>query len=155
VSTPEDDSDALKLDNQLCVPLYVASRLVTQAYRPHLERLGLTYPQYVVLLVLWETDGATVSEIGARLTLDSGTLTPVLKRLVAAELVIQERMPEDGRWVRNYLTARGRALKAEVAALPGELVCEVGLSMDEVVELRERLTALIAKLQRHLAPADE
>jgi DNA-binding MarR family transcriptional regulator len=146
-----DDSDALKLENQLCVPLYVASRLVTQAYRPHLERLGLTYPQYVVLLVLWETDGATVSEIGERLSLDSGTLTPVLKRLVAADLVAQQRMAGDGRWVRNYLTARGRALKAEVASLPADLVCDVGLDIDDVVELRQRLAGLIAKLDRHLS----
>jgi DNA-binding MarR family transcriptional regulator len=151
----DDNDDALKLGNQLCVPLYVASRLVTQSYRPHLERLGLTYPQYVVLLVLWETDGATVSEIGERLSLDSGTLTPVLKRLVAAELVMQERMPGDGRWVRNYLTPQGRALKAKVTALPGDLVCEVGLEIDEVVELRDRLNRLIAKLHRHLTPDDE
>lgn len=154
-SVSADDSDSLKLENQLCVPLYVASRLVTQAYRPHLDRLGLTYPQYVVLLVLWNQDGATVSEIGERLSLDSGTLTPVLKRLVAAGLVTQERMAEDGRWLRNFLTPQGRDLKANVAKLPSDLVCDVGLDIDDVVELRERLTRLIAKLDRHLACAHD
>jgi len=144
-----DDGDALKLDNQLCVPLYVASRLVTQAYRPALERLGVTYAQYVVLMVLWETDGASVTEIGERLFLDSGTLTPVLKRMVAAELILQER--GDSRTVRNHLTPRGRALKAEATSIPGDLVCEVGLDGDEAIELRDRLRQLITKLQRHLA----
>jgi MarR family transcriptional regulator, organic hydroperoxide resistance regulator len=144
-----DDGDALKLENQLCVPLYVASRLVTQAYRPALERLGLTYPQLVVMMVLWERDGASVSEIGERLALDSGTLTPVLKRMVEAELIQQER--GDGRTVRNHLTPRGRRMKAEAVSVPGDLACEVGLDETEVNELRERLQMLIAKVQRHLA----
>jgi DNA-binding MarR family transcriptional regulator len=144
-------SDSLRLENQLCVPLYVASRLVTQAYRPHLEPLGLTYPQYVVLLVLWEGDGVSLNEIGERLSLDSGTLTPVLKRLVASGLVLQRTAPEDRRSLRTYLTARGRAMKTSVAHLPGDLVCEVGLSMKEVTELRERLAGLIGKVQRSAA----
>lgn len=146
-----DDGEALKLNNQLCVPLYVASRLVTQAYRAHLERLGLTYPQYVVLLVLWETDGASVKEIGERLCLDSGTLTPVLKRLAAAELIVQERTRGDARSVRNYLTPRGKDLKAEVSSLPTDLLCEVGLSLQDAIDLRDRLRGLIDKLQLRLS----
>jgi MarR family transcriptional regulator, organic hydroperoxide resistance regulator len=141
------DDSPLKVDNQLCVPLYVASRLVIQAYGPHLERLGLTYPQYVVLLVLWEQDGASVREIGERLSLDSGTLTPVLKRLVAAELVMQKRVPGDGRMVRNYLTPRGRELKTAATPVPGELLCEVDLSVDDLEVLRDRLHHLIGKLK--------
>jgi MarR family transcriptional regulator, organic hydroperoxide resistance regulator len=150
-----DDSDALKLDDQLCVPLYVATRLVTQAYRPLLERLGLTYPQFVVMMVLWESDGASVREIGERLSLDSGTLTPVLKRLVAAELIMQERTSDDARSLRNYVAPRGRALRSEAARIPGELVCAVDLPMDELVQLREQLKQLIGKLQRHLTVDDE
>jgi len=154
VSTP-DDGDTLKLDEQLCVPLYVASRLVTQAYRPLLDRLGLTYPQFVVMMVLWESDGASVREIGERLSLDSGTLTPVLKRLVAAELIFQERTSDDSRSLRNVLAPRGLALKAEAARVPGELLCAVDLPMDDLVQLREQLKQLIAKLQRHLTVDDE
>lgn len=150
-----DEDEALKLDNQLCVPLYVASRLVTQAYRAHLEPLGLTYPQYVVMLALWETDGLSLQEIGDRLSLDSGTLTPVLKRLVASKLVKQRRAPDDRRSVLTYLTPRGRALKAKAASVPMDLLCEVGLTMKEVAQLREHLSALIGKLERRVALVDD
>ncbi len=110
--------NALKLDNQLCFALYSASLAMTKLYKPMLEPLGLTYPQYLVMLVLWESDGVMVSEIGERLFLDSGTLTPLLKRLEAAELLIRVRDAQDERRVRIKLTAAGRALKKQAASIP-------------------------------------
>ena len=98
----------LRLDNQLCFPLYAASRLMIQAYRPHLDALGLTYPQYLVLLLLWERDGQTVSELGERLLLDSGTLTPVLKRMQRTGFVVRARRGSDERVVENRLTPSAR-----------------------------------------------
>src|SRR3954462_10871670 len=106
-----DPDRLLHLDNQLCFALYSASLAMTKLYKPLLDELGLTYPQYLVMLVLWERDGLTVSEIGERLSLDSGTLTPLLKRLEAAELVSRIRDTDDERRVHIRLTAAGRRLK--------------------------------------------
>src|SRR3954470_3587338 len=107
-----DPDRALLLDNQLCFALYSASLAMTKLYKPLLEDLGLTYPQYLVMLVLWERDGLMVSELGERLFLDSGTLTPLLKRLEAAGLIARIRAVEDERRVHISLTAAGRKLKA-------------------------------------------
>ncbi len=145
----DDDSDdfaGLKLDNQMCFPLYAASRLVVQAYRPQLEALGLTYPQYLVLLVLWEKDGSTVGEIGARLKLDSGTLTPLLKRLAADGLIKRRRSREDDRSVENWLTTRGGELKVPAAQIPGQLLCSTALELCEVDALRAALLPILQKL---------
>lgn len=139
--------EVLKLDNQLCFPLYAAARLVTQAYRPHLDALGLTYAQYLVLLVLWEHDGQTVSEIGERLLLDSGTLTPVLKRLARAGLVRRSRRASDERLVENRLTPAGRRLERRAAKVPLALLCEVGLDLDETARIRDTVRGLVAKLR--------
>jgi DNA-binding MarR family transcriptional regulator len=152
---PKRSEDPLLLDNQLCVPLYVASRLVTQAYRAHLEPHGLTYPQYIVLMVLWETDGVSLQEIGGRLSLDSGTLTPVLKRMVVAKLITQRRDARDRRVVHTFLTAKGRRLRAKVTHVPVDLLCEVGLTMTEVTQLKQRLSSLIGKLERHATHLSE
>ena len=111
--------DPLRLDVQLCFPLYAAARAMTQVYAPLLSKLGLTYPQYLVMLVLWETDGVTVKALGERLYLDSGTLTPLLKRLETQGLVRRERSKEDARSVRVHLTAPGRAHAARATAGPG------------------------------------
>ncbi len=137
----------LALDNQLCFALYAASRLVTQAYRSHLEALGLTYAQYLVLLVLWEGDRMTVREIGQRLYLDSGTLTPVLKRLERLGLVRRARRRDDEREVETRLTAAGRKLETRAAAVPLGVLCEAGLTIDEVVQVREPVRALMHKLK--------
>ena len=107
-----DPDQALLLDNQLCFALYSASLAMTKLYKPLLDELGLTYPQYLAMLVLWERDGLTVSELGERLSLDSGTLTPLLKRLEAAGLIARIRAVEDERRVHITLTAAGRKLKA-------------------------------------------
>ncbi len=141
----------LRLDEQLCFALYTASRLVTRAYRPLLEALGLTYPQYLVLLVLWEEapDGrraVSVGRLGERLFLDSGTLTPLLKRMEAAGLVHRARSSEDERVLEVRLTPAGRALEAEARHVPLTLLCKAEAAPAELVELRGRLRQLIASL---------
>src|SRR5213080_3658005 len=110
-STKPTTDQALKLDNQLCFALYSASLAMTKLYKPLLDELGLTYPQYLAMLVLWERDGLMVSKLGERLSLDSGTLTPLLKRLESAGLVARIRAVEDERRVHVTLTAAGRRLK--------------------------------------------
>jgi len=139
---------ALLLDNQLCFALYSASLAMTKLYKPLLDALGLTYPQYLALLVLWERDGLTVSEIGERLSLDSGTLTPLLKRMEAAGLVSRLRDADDERRVLIQLTAAGRRLKAKAQHLPGCVLqaaqcdlAEVQALTRQVQALRQRLTA--------------
>lgn len=149
MNTPRLSSDqALKLDHQLCFALYSASLAMTKLYKPLLEELGLTYPQYLAMLVLWEQDGVTVSELGERLYLDSGTLTPLLKRLEAADLVTRLRDVQDERRVLIRLTATGRKLKARAARIPGCVLeaaqCEVSEAMaltQQVQALRNRLSA--------------
>jgi DNA-binding MarR family transcriptional regulator len=145
----KDEFDALKLDNQICFPLYAASRLVVQAYRPHLERLGITYLQYLTLMVLWEKDGSTVSEIGERLMLDSGTLTPVLKRLASDGLVKQRRSRDDERVVQSWLTERGRTLKTRAVDIPTQLLCSTTVDLDEVLQLKTALAPVLEKLVAH------
>ncbi len=144
--------DPLHLDDQLCFALYHASRALTRAYAPLLEPLGLTYPQYLVLLVLWEGDGVTVTELGERLALDSGTLTPLLKRLAHQGLVSRKRGEDDERVVRIHLTVAGRTLRAKAKKVPLDVACSAGYdlaserSMRELARLRDELTALAARL---------
>jgi len=137
---------ALRLDQQVCFPLYAASNLLIRRYRPLLEPLGLTYPQYLVMLVLWEASPLSVGEIGARLLLDSGTLTPLLKRLEKAGLVSRQRVADDERRVSITLTGEGRALREQAAAIPNTLVCQLGFSAPEILRLREDLQALTRRL---------
>lgn len=140
--TPAVDERWLQLDHQLCFALYSSSLAMTKLYKPLLEPLGLTYPQYLVMLVLWETDGPTVSQLGERLMLDSGTLTPLLKRLEAAGLVQRLRDTEDERRVRLQLTRDGRALQRKALAVPAAVACAAGCQLDELVSLTARLKAL-------------
>src|SRR5438876_11982645 len=132
----------LKLDRQLCFALYSASLAMTKFYKPLLEPLGLTYPQYLVMLVLWEADGLTVSQVGQRLQLDSGTLTPLLKRLEGQGLVQRLRDAEDERRVLLQLTAAGRALKAKALAVPEALACASACELAELVTMTVRLKLL-------------
>lgn len=149
MNTPRLSSDqALKLDHQLCFALYSASLAMTKLYKPLLEEMGLTYPQYLAMLVLWENDGVTVSELGERLYLDSGTLTPLLKRLETADLVTRLRDVQDERRVLIRLTAAGRKLKSRAARIPDCVlqatqcdVAEVMALTQQVQTLRDRLTA--------------
>ena len=135
-----------KLSDQLCFAAYSFSHALNRAYRPLLEPLGLTYPQYLVMLVLWEADGQTVKEIGEHLRLDSGTLTPLLKRLETIGHVTRRRGREDERQVIVHLTAEGRALAEKAAAIPTALGCAMGAEWSEIVELRERLLSLRDRL---------
>lgn len=149
--------DVLALDQQVCFALYTASRAVTARYRPLLDELGITYPQYLVLLVLWERDAQTVKEIGAALRLDSSTLSPLLKRLEATGLVARSRRADDERSVTVRLTGTGAALRRQAQAVPGRLVCddtgEAGFSLDELDTLRETLVRLTAALTQLQEPA--
>ncbi|TMH29511.1 MAG: MarR family transcriptional regulator, partial [Betaproteobacteria bacterium] len=120
-STPRRSDAWLQLDNQLCFALYSSSLAMTKLYKPLLDPLGLTYPQYLALLVLWERDALTVSELGERLFLDSGTLTPLLKRMEAAGWLQRERAADDERRVIVSLTAQGRALRDSARAVPKQL----------------------------------
>lgn len=142
----EKEYEALHLDNQVCFPIYAASRLVMQAYRPLLAELGLTYPQYLVMMVLWETDARTVGELGERLYLDSGTLTPLLKRLEKQGLLTRNRRKEDDRTVENHLTEQGLALKEVAVNIPSELVCSADLDVDELGDIQVKLNELVEKL---------
>jgi DNA-binding MarR family transcriptional regulator len=137
----------LLLDTQLCFSLYAASRAMTAAYGPLLEPLGLTYPQYLVMLVLWEADGLSVKDIGDRLQLDSGTLTPLLKKLEAQGLVARARDEDDARVVRIALTRPGRELRRKANAVPRGLFCQMGLDLPAIARLREELTTLTQTLR--------
>lgn len=140
-------SDALRLENQLCFALHAASRAVTAAYQPLLDELGVTYPQYLVLLTLWEKDGLSVSRIGERLYLDSATLTPLLKRLEASGLVERRRSKDDERVVEIWLTAAGKRLKRRAAEVPHALVTRSKLSLDDIARWRAELQALTRTLR--------
>jgi DNA-binding MarR family transcriptional regulator len=135
-------ADWLLLDRQLCFALYSASLAMTKLYKPLLEPLGLTYPQYLVMLVLWERDGITVSQLGDRVALDSGTLTPLLKRLEASQLVHRLRDAADERRVLLQLTPTGRALKAKAITVPEQVACASGCELGELAALTARLKAL-------------
>lgn len=135
-----------KLSDQLCFAAYSFTHALNRAYRPLLEPLGLTYPQYLVMLVLWEADGQTVKEIGERLKLDSGTLTPLLKRLETIGYVSRRRGKVDERQVIIHLTEEGRALSDRAAGIPVELGCAMGAELGEIADLRERLLAMRDRL---------
>jgi MarR family transcriptional regulator, organic hydroperoxide resistance regulator len=139
----------LALDQQLCFALYSSSLAMTKLYKPLLEPLGLTYPQYLVMLVLWETDGLTVSQLGERLWLDSGTLTPLLKRLESASLLQRQRDAGDERRVRLQLTPSGRRLRQRAEAIPRAIACATACELDEI----SRLTQQLKTLRGHLAQA--
>jgi DNA-binding MarR family transcriptional regulator len=146
-------ADWLQLDRQLCFALYSASLAMTKLYKPLLEPLGLTYPQYLVMLVLWEGDGITVSQLGERVALDSGTLTPLLKRLEASKLVQRLRDNADERRVLLQLTQAGRALKGKAAAVPEAVACASGCALDELAALTTRLKALRDQINQSSARA--
>lgn len=142
----------LRLDSQICFAVYSAAHAFNRVYKPLLDRLGLTYPQYLVMLVLWERDDIPVKDIGGRLFLDSGTLTPLLKRLEAAHLVKRTRSSEDERQVLIALTAQGHALKDKARSVPQSILAASDCSVpelvamkDEIVALRDRLNAVIGE----------
>lgn len=146
--TLEQINEILKLENQICFPFYAASRLIVQAYSPYFEQMGITYPQYLVMMVLWEKDAQSVKEIGLKLFLDSGTLTPVMQKLTAQGYIKRVRDEKDDRIVLNILTLKGRKLKAAAAEMSFSLFCNSGLTEAEATVLRSSAQGLIEKLTR-------
>lgn len=146
--------EQLKLQNQLSFLLYAASRLVIQEYQPYLEKLGITYPQYLVLMVLWETDRISVSEITHRLLLNTNTITPVLKRLEAQGTITRQRSQEDERKVIVTLTPKGKQMQIEAASLPEKLVASLvssNVKIEELQMLKDQLYMIIHYLSNKQA----
>lgn len=138
---------ALKLDELLCFSLYSANHAMTRLYRPLLAELGVTYPQYLVLVALWEKDSQRVSELGERLALESNTLTPLLKRMEAAGLLVRRRNPSDERSVIVALTDKGRSLEQASVDVSNRILDAVGGDVAEMIELRDRVQTLAERLQ--------
>ena len=134
----------MKLDNQLCFSLYAASREVIKTYKPLLDKYGLTYTQYIAMLVVWEYEKITVKEMGQKLHLDSGTLTPVLKKLLSMELIDKYRDKDDDRVVIVEVTEKGRKMKHEIIEVPEKMYCKFGKNIEDVVELKRLLDNLLA-----------
>ncbi len=134
------------LEDQLCFALYAASRAMTARYRPLLDAIGLTYPQYLVMMLLWEEDNQTVGQLGARLSLDSGTLSPLLKRLTTAGLVTRHRRVEDERSVAIALTDAGRALHDKAEAISEEIICALDLDREEFADLKAKLNLITERV---------
>jgi DNA-binding MarR family transcriptional regulator len=145
------DAVSTHLDQQLCFALYASSRAMTKAYAPLLEPIGVTYPQYLVLLALWEEDDLTVSGIGDRLYLDSGTLTPLLKRLETQGLVTRRRDPEDERSVVISLTTAGKRHRSKAEGIMTGIACAMGMPISELIALR----ASLQKLMKHVHSYNE
>lgn len=141
-----DDVDLLALDRQLCFALAVASRSVIGAYRPILEPLGLTHPQYLVMLALWETAPRSLSDVATVLRLEPATLSPLVKRLEAAGLVTRERAADDERRLELRLTTEGERLRSRAEEVPPQVVAALGVELDELLELQARLTAVIDRV---------
>jgi DNA-binding MarR family transcriptional regulator len=142
--------EQLKLGNQLCFPVYAASRLIIREYQPYLDKLRITYPQYLVLMVLWENDGITVNDITDKLVLKTNTVTPLLKRMESLGIISRNRSGEDERKVLITLTEKGKKMKLTASSIPGLLVDKLkdgALTMEQLVELRTNLNRLIDYLQ--------
>lgn len=137
------DFKTLKLDNQVCFSLYAASREVIKLYKPFLDKFGLTYTQYIVMLSIWEQDNISVKELGKKLHLDSGTLTPVIKKLESMNLVEKRRSLKDDRVVMVSLTEKGALLKAEVIEVPEQVACKLGTSISKDLGELKRLLDLV------------
>ena len=142
--------DSLKLDSQICFPVYVASRLITRMYQPLLDKLNITYPQYLVMMVLWESDGIPISEITSLLILNTNTVTPILQRMASLRLIERQRSKKDERQVIVTLTDKGRDLKNDALLIPEKLshhLISEQLNMDELIQLKDSLTKLITNLK--------
>jgi len=138
--------ESLKLENQLCFPLYAASRLVTKCYQPGLDALGITYPQYLVLMVLWENDSVNLSLLSQKLMLQSNTLTPLLKRMQETGLVERVRSLKDERSIVISLTEKSLALKEKAPVLRAQLGDQMGINLEEIIQLKTLLDKLIKNL---------
>lgn len=139
------DYDVLKLDNQICFALYSASKSIISLYKPFLKDLGLTYTQYITMLVLWENDPLPIKDIGNRLDLDTGTLTPLLKKLEGMDLIQRLRDDGDERVVNVYLTTKGRTLKEKALKIPEKIFLASGVSVEDALELKRVLAKISNK----------
>ncbi|ARA82263.1 MarR family transcriptional regulator [Pseudomonas amygdali pv. tabaci str. ATCC 11528] len=144
------DCDSLLLDNQLCFALYSTSLMMTKVYKPLLQALGLTYPQYLAMMVLWEKDGLTVGDVSTRLLTDPGSLTPLLKRLEGEGFISRTRSKEDERVVLLHLTEQGRALQHQALSIPGCILSASGLNMERLRDLQTQLLDLRDHLHQSL-----
>lgn len=142
--------DNLKLDNQLCFALYSASLAMNKIYKPLLQGLDLTYPQYLIMLVLWEEDGITATTLGKKLMQDLGALSPVIKRLEVQGLLERRRSQEDERKVELHLTTAGKAMQQQAGSLPEQILCASELNIDDLKTLKARLDELRESLQKQL-----
>jgi len=143
--------EQLKLKNQLCFPVYAASRLIIREYQPFLDNLGITYPQYLVLMILWETDEITVNEIANKLILNTNTVTPLLKRMESLGIISRERSSTDERKVIITLTTKGKGMQEKASAIPQQLVEKINqnkLDINRLIELKDTLTILIDALNK-------
>lgn len=135
-----------KLGNQLCFPFYVIAKEITAMYRPYLEELDITYSQYLVMMVLWEFERLTVNQIGEKLYLDSGTLTPLLKRLEAKSYIVRHRKKEDERVVEIFLTEEGNRLQSKACIIPAKMQEKLDLSENDILELKDTVNKLLIKI---------
>ena len=147
--------DSLKLENQFCFAVYALSREITKVYRPMLNQLGLTYTQYLVMIVLWEQDGIALKELGKSLDLDSGTLTPLLKKLENEGLIIRERDFRDERNLIIHLTKKGNALMKEAEKVPDKVRCFIPLEDEDLRDLRGNLQGVLASMQEKRENEDD
>lgn len=141
-----DKYEEIKLDNQVCFSLYAASREIIKLYKPFLDKYNLTYTQYIAMLVLWEDEKSTVKEIGKRLHLDSGTLTPLLKKIESMGLITRYRDVNDDRVVIVELTEKGKSLRDHVTEVPREITCKVNMPIENLIELKKHLDELLKSL---------
>lgn len=141
-------AEYLKLDNQLCFPLYATSRMITRMYQPLLDKLGLTYPQYIVMLVLWEAGSLSVKEIGERVQLNTNTLTPLLKRMEELKYITRVRSIEDERKVLVDLTNTGRDMKVKALEIPNQLIASLNYPAEKAIELKRMLDDFMAQLSK-------
>jgi DNA-binding MarR family transcriptional regulator len=142
-----DKYESIKLDNQVCFSLYASSREIIKLYKPFLDKVNLTYTQYVAMLVLWEDEKSTVKDIGKRLHLDSGTLTPLLKKIESMGLIKRYRDVNDDRVVIVELTEQGRLLKDDVTEVPREMACKINMSREDLIDLKRKLDGLLEVLE--------
>lgn len=143
-----EQQESLKLQNQLCFPLYVIAKEITGLYRPFLDELDITYPQYLVMMVLWENDGLSVNHIGEKLYLDSGTLTPLLKRLETKGFIQRKRKKEDERVVEVFTTETGKALKANACEIPEKIYKKIDVSEQDWIDLKTSVLKILNKIEK-------
>ncbi len=143
-----ENQETPKLENQICFPLYVIAKEITAMYRPFLEELDITYSQYLVMMVLWENEGLTVNQIGEKLFLDSGTLTPLLKRLEAKSYLSRQRKKEDERVVQVFLTEAGKNLQILACSIPGKMADKLNFSEEDLIELKTTVDKILNKIEK-------